>query len=203
MPGAFYDGTPYSLVFDPMLRGLHQRVAAWVPEDSVALDACCGPGGLTFALAERCTSVLGVDLSEKMIARARALQQRRQREGVSFQVADAANLSLYSSAAFDVATVAMGLHEMPAEIRERVIPELLRVATTVVIADFAVPMPINAAGLRNRAIELVAGPAHFGGFRDYTRRGGLLPLVEKAGAVVKRSRPLDGGTLLQVEIRAA
>lgn len=200
MSGAYYDGTPYSLVFDPMLRGLHQRMAAWVPADSVAIDACCGPGGLTFALADRCTSVLGVDLSSKMIARARVLQQRRGREGVSFQVADASDLSIYSSTSFDVATVAMGLHEIPAEVRSRVIPELLRVAATVVIVDFAIPMPFNAAGLRNRAIELAAGPTHFAGFRDYSRRGGLLPLVEAAGGRVKRSRPLDGGTLLQVEI---
>jgi len=89
---------------------------------------------------------------------------------------------------------------MPADVRERVIPELLRVAASVVIADFAVPMPVNVAGLRNRAIEFAAGFSHFGGFRDYTRRGGLLPLVEDAGAVVSRSRLLDSGTLLQVEI---
>ncbi len=200
MPGSYYDGTPYSLVFDPMLRGLHQRVAAWVPEGSSCLDACCGPGGLTFQLARRCERVVGIDRSERMIARARQLMARRELGEVDFQVGDATDLNTFVPGSFDVATVAMGLHEMPADVRARVIPELLRVAASAVIVDFAVPMPVNAAGLRNRAVELAAGRQHFAGFRDYTRRGGLLPLVEAAGAIVSRSRALDGGTLLQVEV---
>lgn len=199
LAGSYYDGTPYSLVFDPLLRGLHQRVAAWVPEGVSCLDVCCGPGGLTFQLARRCERVVGVDLSGKMIARARELQRRGNHPPIEFRVADAARLTDFRPGTFDVATVAMGLHEMPADIRERVIPELLRVAASAVIVDFAVPMPLNAAGVRNRAIEFVAGRQHFAGFRDYTRRGGLLPLVEAAGAVVSRSRFLDAGTLLQVE----
>jgi ubiquinone/menaquinone biosynthesis C-methylase UbiE len=200
LAGSYYDGTPYSLVFDPMLRGLHQRVAAWVPEGCSCLDVCCGPGGLTFQLARRCERVVGVDLSEKMITRARQLADRHGLGEVAFQVGDATDLGRFVAGSFDVATVAMGLHEMPVDVRERVIPELLRVAASAVIVDFAVPMPVNLAGIRNRAIEFAAGPAHFGGFRDYTRRGGLLPLVEAAGALVTRSRRLDGGTLLQLEI---
>jgi len=198
--GTYYDGTPYSLVFDPLLRGLHQRVAAWVPQDARCLDVCCGPGGLTFELARGGRHVLGVDLSEKMITRARQLQQRGEHPGVSFQVCDATDLQGISEGEFDVATVSMGLHEMPAAVRERVIPELLRVAASVVIVDFAVPMPVNRAGVRNRVIELAAGFSHFAGFRDYTRRGGLLPLIEAAGAVVARSRPMDQGTLLLLEV---
>lgn len=203
MPGTYYDGTPYSLVFDPMLRGLHERVAAWVPAGSSCLDVCCGPGGLTFQLARRCERVVGIDRSERMIARARQLMARHEYGEVDFQVGDATELSSFVAGSFDVATVAMGLHEMPVDIRERVIPELLRVAASAVIVDFAVPMPINVAGLRNRAIEVAAGPSHFAGFRDYTRRGGLLALAEAAGAQVQRSRPLDRGTLLQVELSGA
>lgn len=197
---ALYDGTPYSLVFDRLLAGLHQRIAAWVEPDTRALDLCCGTGGLTFQLAARCRQVVGLDLSTRMIARAESLRLRRRLAHVSFQVGDAARLPARLGPPFDVATLAMGLHEMPAEVRSRVLPEALAHAGRLVLVDFAVPMPRNLAGLRNRLIELAAGPRHFAGFRDFARRGGLRPLVEAAGARILRERPLDGGTLLQLEI---
>jgi len=199
---SLYDGLPYSLLFDRQLRGLHERVAAWVPDGLTCLDVCCGTGGLTFALARRCRRVEGIDHSPKMIARADELRREREIDSVSFRLGDAAALTDVPDDAFDSATVVLGLHEMPPDVRDRVLPELLRVATRVVVADFAAPMPLNLAGLRNRTIEFLAGPRHFAGFRDYSRRGGLPALIEHAGATVERSRPMDGGTLLLVEIRS-
>jgi len=185
-----------------MLRGLHQRVAEWVPEGATCLDVCCGTGGLSFALSERCRQVEGLDHSPKMIARAEAIRRDRQVANVSFRLGDAADLADVADGAFDRATVVLGLHEMPAEVRQGVLPELLRVAERVVIADFAVPMPANRAGLRNRAIEFLAGPRHFAGFRDYTRRGGLTELIRQTGAHVEESTRLDRGTLELFEIRS-
>ena len=199
---SLYDGAPYSILFDRQLRGLHQLVAEWVPTQATCLDVCCGTGGLSFALAERCRHVDGIDHSPKMIARADDIRRRRAIDSVSFRLGDAAGLHDVSDGAYDVATVVLGLHEMPTDVRDRVLPELLRVATQVVIADFAVPMPINVAGLRNRMIEFLAGPRHFAGFRDYTQRGGLPALIEAVGARTERSRPMDGGTMLLAVIRS-
>jgi hypothetical protein len=83
-----------------------------------------------------------------------------------------------------------------------VLPGLLRIARRVVVVDFAVPMPVNLAGIRNRSVELIAGPRHYAGFRDYTRRGGLPPLVEDCGATVVFQRALDRGTLTLLDIAA-
>lgn len=195
-----YDGTPYSLIFDRMLAGVHRIMAGRVPGGSRCLDACCGTGGLTFQLAQRCTHVTGVDYSPAMIRRAEWLRVLKRFEHVAFRVGDAAALEGVGDGEFDVATVVMGLHEMPADVRGRVLPELLRVARRVVIVDFAVPMPANTAGIRNRTFEFLAGPRHFAGFRDYTRRGGLQPQVEACGATVEFSRPLDQGTLSLLEV---
>jgi demethylmenaquinone methyltransferase/2-methoxy-6-polyprenyl-1,4-benzoquinol methylase len=197
-----YDGTPYSLVFDPLLRGVHQRVAARIPGGSRCLDVCCGSGGLSFQLAQRCMRVVGIDHSPAMISRAESLRIDRGFEHVAFRVADATDLGGFARGEFDVATVAMGLHEMPADERTRVLPGLLRIARRVVVVDFAVPMPVNLAGIRNRSVELIAGPRHYAGFRDYTRRGGLPPLVEDCGATVVFQRALDRGTLTLLDIAA-
>jgi len=196
-----FAGTPYSLVFDRLLHGLHLRAAAKVPQGHSCVDVCCGSGGLTFELAKRCPRVIGVDLSPKMIARAGELQRRGGLDHVAFQVGDAVDLSGIAADEFDCATVVMGLHEMPPDVRERVLPELLRVARRVVIADYAVPMPRNGAGVRNRIIEFFAGPSHFSGFLDYMRRGGLPTLIDAAGATIEKRRTLDKGTLELVVIR--
>ena len=196
----YYDGAPYALIFEGLLRGLHQRVAAWVPQDASCLDACCGTGGLCFELAPRCSRVLGVDISPKMIAHAERTAGRLGLDQVRFRVADAGQLSELPDRAFDAATACMGLHEMPAELRPRVLRELLRVAARVVIADFAAPQPRNLPGLRNRFFEVAAGRRHFAGYRDYQRRGGLPALIERCGARIERQRPLDGATLLQLEV---
>ncbi|HKH89091.1 MAG TPA: class I SAM-dependent methyltransferase [Acidimicrobiales bacterium] len=48
--------------------------------DAFAVDLGCGSGQVTLALAKRCKTVLGVDVSERMIA---LLLQNAEREGVS------------------------------------------------------------------------------------------------------------------------
>jgi len=173
-------------------------VAAKVPEGSSCVDVCCGSGGLTFQLARRCERVVGVDLSEKMIARAEALRGQRGVAHVAFHVGDAARMEMLEDGELDVATVCMGLHEMPPDVRERVLPEMLRVARRVVVADFAVPMPVNRSGVRNRVIEFLGGPDHFSGFLHYYRHGGLPPMLEAAGARIETQRTLDRGTLALV-----
>jgi SAM-dependent methyltransferase len=198
--GPIYDGAAYSIVFDRLLAGLHQRIAACVEEGSSCFDACCGPGGLTFRLAEKCSEVVGVDISEKMIARARSLQHKRKIENVTFHVADVSRLEIFPDNRFDVATVAMGLHEMPTEVRSIVLPQLLRLAAKVIIVDFVVPMPANWAGLRNKVIERLAGRQHYLGFKDYCERGGLPSLIEQSGACIEQQRYFDSGTLLLAEI---
>ena len=198
--GPVYDGLIYSLLFDRLLAGLHRKVATAVDEGSSCLDACCGTGGLSFQLAKRCSTVVGVDISEKMVRRVEQLRQQRNVDNLSFQIRDVSDLEGIADGAFDFATVSMGLHEMPAEVRSQVLPELLRIAGKVVIVDFAVPMPRNGAGLRNRVIERLAGSKHYAGFRDYYSRGGLPELIEKSGGRIIKQRLLDNGTLALVEV---
>jgi ubiquinone/menaquinone biosynthesis C-methylase UbiE len=196
----FYDGTIYSLVCDRMTRGLHQRVAAWVDEGSTCLDACCGSGGLTFQLAPRCRHVEGVDVSRPMVDRAERLRAKRAVSGVCFRMADVCRLDVFPDRAFDFATICLGLHEMPRQARLQVLPELLRVAGRVIVVDFAVPMPKNGAGIRNRIIEALAGRRHFRGFRDYMAQGGLSALVYASRAQVVRQRLLDRRTIVMAEV---
>lgn len=184
-----YDGTVYGRLIEPLVAGLHAFITDNLPDGDRVLDACCGTGGLASRMAATGRAVVGVDLSPRNVAFA-----RERHPHLAFEVGDVAKLP-YDDDAFDVATVAMALHEMPQACRVPVLRELARVARQVMIVDFRAPMPLNAAGLRNRAIEMAAGAEHFSAFRDYARRGGLEPLVEQAGLEVASTRLLDQDTM--------
>jgi SAM-dependent methyltransferase len=184
-----YDGSIYGRMVEPLLDGVHGFVTDNLPDGARMLDACCGTGGLARRMADTGREVVGVDLSPRNIGFA-----RERHPGMTFEVADVAKLP-YEDEAFDVATVVMALHEMPQACRVSVLTELGRVAKQVMVVDFHAPMPLNAAGLRNRAIEFAAGREHFGAFLDYQRRGGLEPLVERASLEAETTRLIDRGAM--------
>jgi SAM-dependent methyltransferase len=187
-----YDGSAYGKLVEPLLAGVHGFVTDHLPDGDRVLDACCGTGGLSRKMAASGRDVLGVDLSPRNIAFA---QSRGGSGGLSFSVNDVSQLDAHDDEAFDVATVVLALHEMPHACREPVLRELGRVARRVMVVDFNAPMPWNAAGVRNRAMELAAGSEHFNAFRDYSRRGGLPALIEAAGLQLESERLIDSGTL--------
>ncbi len=194
-PIAYYDGALYAHVVERVTKGLLEFVASVVPADSRVIDLCCGTGALAFLCAERCREVLGVDISPKMIEYAESQRRARGIDNVGFQVADASELAGLRDRAFDYATVVMGLHEMRTEMRPQVLREAARVAEKVLVVDFCPRMRWNSAGMRNRLVEAVAGPRHFRGFLDFSRRGGLRPLIVAAGLSVMRHGIIDGGNI--------
>jgi SAM-dependent methyltransferase len=195
----FYDGQIYGRFVEPVLAGVHGFVVNNLPPGDRVLEACCGTGGLARKLADAGRRVTGVDLSPRNIAFARRRAQGR--TDVDFHLGDVSLLQTPEVGRYDVATVVLALHEMPAQARLPVLSALLTVASTVMIVDYAVPMPRNLAGLRNRAMELAAGRDHFTAFRDFGRRGGLAALVRAVGGAVITERRIDAGTLQVVVVR--
>ncbi len=200
----FYDGLLYARVMAPFMAGLHGYVADHIEPGQKVLDAGCGTGDLVFRLAPRATSVLGVELSPAMVEYAQKRAAPHGYDNVSFEIGDvAAVLADRPDASFDVATLVMALHEMPADARVPVLEALARAAREVMCVDFRVPMPRNLAGLRNRFFELAAGAEHYGAFRDFNRRGGTTGICAGTGLHCERVRDLDGATLQIHRIRRA
>jgi ubiquinone/menaquinone biosynthesis C-methylase UbiE len=188
----------------PFMAGLHAYIADHIEPDRKILDAGCGTGDLVLRLAPRAREVLGVELSPAMVEYARKRLEPHGFENVSFEIGDVTMvLAERPDASFDVATLVMALHEMPADTRLPVLETLARTAREVVCVDFRVPMPRNLAGFRNRFFELAAGPEHFGAFRDFNRRGGTTGVCAASGLHCEHVRHLDGGTLAIHRIRRA
>lgn len=196
------DGAFYANTIDRLVSGVRGYVADHLPEGDRVLDACCGTGALSRRLAREGRDVVGVDLSPKHIAYAREATADAGLDGdrVRFEVGDVAQLEPPDEGRYDVAVITFALHEMPTAARPAVVDALVRVAHRVMVVDFVTPMPWNLAGVRNRAAELSAGPAHFRSFLDYSRNGGLAPLIRRDGVAIEHERTIDAGTLHVVTV---
>lgn len=195
MAGRYYDGRLYGRFVEPLLSGLHAVVAAQVPPGGRIVDVGSGTGGLALRLAAQAAAVLGVDRSAAMVAQAERRRAREAAPNVRFVAGDAiAVLAAEAAGAFDVATLVLVLHELPSDVRTPLLQAAARAARRVLCVDFRVPQPWNPAGLRNRTIELLAGPEHFGAFRDFGRRGGIPALASAAGLACQHVRSVDAGT---------
>lgn len=172
----------YRILVDPLLNGLHQRVASLVQPGQQVLDVACGHGTLArmIALQRDCT-VTGIDLDASKIAEANRMAQKGDLKGLDFRLMDATDLSPFGDKAFDVAMTSMAMHQFSPEAGLKVLMEMKRVASTIIVADYAWPMPGSLYGRLARAIEWIAGGEHHRNFLQYMKNGGMEPLLLKAG----------------------
>jgi SAM-dependent methyltransferase len=131
-----------------------------VPEDPAArwVETACGPGLIARAMAPRVGSVVGIDLTEAMIEKARA--DAAEVENVSFEVGDATALP-FEDDSFDGAITRFSLHHIPGPIR--VLEEMRRVVRPggyVVVSDFVTDEDGESAAWQEE-IERLRDPSHW------------------------------------------
>jgi len=134
-----------------------------VPKHGSALDLACGPGHFSLCLAKylELDSLVGVDLSQRMVkvagknARAQGLTQ------ASFAVADVTDLADYPDGSLDLTTFTDAAHHMPnLDAVRRVIEEADRVTHPdglVAVMDLA---RLRTASLTESYVKLVGGDYH-------------------------------------------
>ena len=107
------------------------------------MDLATGTGDLAIAMAKRVdrTQILGVDLSEEMLAVARAkIQKQGLEERIMLEKGDAENLTMVADGSLDAVTVAFGVRNF--ENMERGLSEIyrtLRVGGKLVVLEFSTP----------------------------------------------------------------
>jgi 2-heptyl-1-hydroxyquinolin-4(1H)-one methyltransferase len=118
------------------------------------LDAGCGEGAISLALAERGHATLGLDMSPTAIELARREARRRGLTNARFEVADISDFTAYppgSAGRFNTIVDSTLFHSMPVEFRESYQQSIVRAAApgasyfVLVFDKAAVPAgPINA-----------------------------------------------------------
>lgn len=191
----YYDGKMYELLIDSAFRDIRETIIKKIEQDSKVIDIACGTGSLAFSLSKKCKSVTGVELSSKMIAYAQRRQKKQGIKNIHFIHCDATDLSRFRNKQFDYATISMAIHEMPPELRIKVLNEAKRVAKRVIIADYVVPQPLNFSGIIVRIAEFLAGPDHFRGFMHYQRNKGLNKLLSDCHLSIRNETMIKGNTI--------
>ena len=163
-----------------------------------ALDFGCGLGRLTRALAARFDSSLGVDVSPRMVERARELNADV--SGCEFVTNEADDLGAFDSRSFDLVYSSIVLQHLPsAERIERYVAEFVRLLTPGGIAIFQIPAalpPRHRLQARRRLYAAlrrvrVSAARLYGAGLNPIRITALSELrtreaVERAGGVVER-----------------
>jgi ArsR family transcriptional regulator len=96
--------------FDDRVTSL--AIEKLLPPNLTVADIGCGTGSLTFELARFARKVIGVDLSNEMLRRARAVAKERAIHNVEFRQGDIFKLPL-DPASIDAAFCVMVLHFLP------------------------------------------------------------------------------------------
>lgn len=158
------------------------------------LDVCSGTGTLTSLTAERVGdsgTVVGVDLSAKMVAVAR----EKIKEGLplTFERANSENLP-FPEGMFDRSFVSLGLHEMPQTARRNTLGEIFRTLKpggSLFVLDYNLPEGLLARLILKPFLKIVEGGAVYRMVLD----GALTAEIGDAGFILGERKLLLAGML--------
>lgn len=125
-----------------------------LPRGSKILDAACGTGAQSIAFAKKGFSVVGVDLSPDMLARAK--KKIRKGYDATFLCQDASRIP-YPDSYFDASSISFGLHDMPEEIGLAILKEMERTTKQngkIVIVDYHKPQNPFSAFIGNKIAKI-------------------------------------------------
>lgn len=118
-----------------------EMLNSFLPEDiNLALDAGCGPGHLSFYLAERAKQVIGADLSSAMIDVARARRALKGSKNVDFLVTDLNHIPL-EPGTLDFVGSDCVLHDTPLDVTLPALSGLLKPGGRMVVRDLVTSRP--------------------------------------------------------------
>ena len=177
----WYDGWFYDIVIAPNQDKLFGQIKNLIEPNSKIIDIGCGTGRLEFALADKCESVLGIDLSERNIERAHLTLTKHPNDKISFQHNNLNEVINNGKTHYDYAILTYVIHEVNEEERIDLLNEMARVADKIIIGDYLVPKPKGFGSYLSEVIEFIAGDEHYRNYKSYVANGGIYHLANKAG----------------------
>jgi len=177
----WYDGWFYDILIAPNQDQLFGQIKDLIDEESKIIDVGCGTGRLEFALADKCKSVLGIDLSKKNIDRANIILLQHPNDKISFQHSNLKEIINKGKIHFDYAVLTYVIHEVDEEDRINLLNEISRVVDKIIIGDYIVPKPKGFRSYLSEIIEFIAGAEHYRNYKSFVANGGIKYLANKAG----------------------
>lgn len=180
----WYDGWFYDKIIAPNQDKLFGQIKNIIEPDSVIIDVGCGTGRLEFTLADKCRSVLGIDLSKRNIDRANLILDKNPEDKISFRHNNISEIASKADNHFDYAILTYVIHEVNEEDRVVLLTDIAGVADKIIIGDYIVPRPEGLGGFISELIEFIAGREHYRNYKSYMAAGGVHSLAKKTGLTV-------------------
>jgi len=177
----WYDGGFYDRIIAPNQTELFRQIIGLIEPDSDIIDVGCGTGFFSFSVADKCQSVLGIDLSKRNIDKANQNLEKKPNANLSFRNAYLHDIVSQEKKHFDYAVLTYVIHEVNEEERIQLLKEMAEVADKIIIGDYLIPCPKDLAGKIVKTVEFIAGSEHYRNFRTYEANGGVQYLADKAG----------------------
>jgi ubiquinone/menaquinone biosynthesis C-methylase UbiE len=187
----------YDLVAEPP-AGILRRIGLglYPPRENIhILDAGCGTGTQLKLLSRPGCKLYGVDTSAVMLDAAR----RKLGDIAELSLQDISHMNFLDHM-FDLITLVLVLHELPASLRPAVLTECKRVLKEdgrILLIDYHFGpysfIPGNLLRVPRRIVEMGVGREHYANYRDYQKRGGLAPLLPETKLQIDKSIVALGG----------
>ena len=177
----WYDGGFYDRFIAPNQRELFMQIIELIEPESNIIDVGCGTGFFSFSVADKCKTVLGIDLSARNINKANQNLEKKPNAKLSFRNAYLKDIVSQEKKHFDYAVMTYVIHEVNEEGRIPLLNEIAQVADKIIIGDYLIPCPNDFAGKIVKTVEFIAGTEHYWNFRTYEANGGIQYLADKAG----------------------
>ncbi len=206
----------YEPLLGPVLQGLRQEVCSIIHghvlkgqegdasslQPVCILDCCCGAGGFLEFLQRQNKQIseafcFGLDISPAMLCAAQKLLYKNHQGKIQQPCiiqGDALQLPL-ATQSITVATLCMALHTFPLAQGKRLMQELLRVASYVIVADYCLAernLHVPSAWLAH-GVECLVGGEHYAAYKEFMGDGALEGFCHTEGLIPQVRRSTLGG----------
>jgi SAM-dependent methyltransferase len=177
----WYDGWFYDKIIAPNQDELFRQIKDLIVPGSSIIDIGCGTGRFGFTVADKCISVLGIDLSKKNIERANLILNKKPDDKISFSHNNINEIAANINVNFNFAILTYVIHEVDEDERIVILENIARVADKIIIGDYIVPGQGGVGEFLSELIEFIAGREHYRNYKSYMENGGIYYLADKAG----------------------
>jgi SAM-dependent methyltransferase len=177
----WYDGWIYDIIIAPNQDRLFRQIIDLIKPDSKIIDVGCGTGRFSFLAADKCKSVLGIDISERNIIRANRNLLKYHGDKISFQHTSLNQVISIRKEYFDYAVMTYVIHEVDENKRIKLLNDLSGIADKIIIGDYIYPNKFGFWNLLNEMVEFAAGKSHYKNYKNFMANGGIKKLASEAG----------------------
>jgi len=180
----WYDGGFYDRFIAPNQKALFKQIIELIEPNKNIIDIGCGTGFFSFSAADKCKTILGIDLSKRNIDKANQNLRKNPYANLTFKNAYLHDIISQEMKHFDYAVLTYVIHEVNEEERIQLLTDIAQVADKIIIGDYLIPCPGDFAGRIVKTVEFIAGKEHYRNFKSYEANGGIQYLADNAGLTI-------------------